>query len=120
MFLLSFFCINMSNDCSNIKTGKFKLIDQESGITIITRTANEQIEINENLNVKIRYKVNWINECTYQLFDAKVYKGDDYFQGQKSDTMTVSITEVNTDYYKVLTTSNFSDLSMEAKIEFIK
>lgn len=107
-------------DCTSIKTGKFKLSNDPSGTTMITRTVDEQIEENKDLGLKIRYKVKWIDDCTYQLFEAKIRQGDKSFIGQKSDTLTVNITEVNTSYYKVMTTSNFSDLSVEAKLEILK
>ncbi|PCH66517.1 MAG: hypothetical protein COC01_07815 [Bacteroidetes bacterium] len=120
VLLISSCSINISTKCSDLKTGKFKLVSEESGTTIITRTAKEQVEINKDFNVKVRYKVKWLNACTYQLFDAKIYEGDDYFEGKKTDTLTVKITEISNDFYKISTTSNFSDLSLEVKLAIIK
>ncbi len=109
----------MELDCSSVKTGKFKLDSQKSGTTIITRTSTEQIEVNKDLNVKVRYKVKWIDDCTYQLFQAKIHQGNKYFEGNKGDTLPIRIIEINQDYYKVNSTSNFSDLSVEAQLEIM-
>jgi len=54
-------------DCSSVKTGKFKLPDEIVGETIIERSDKFQIEENKKYGFKLKLKVTWINDCTYQL-----------------------------------------------------
>lgn len=54
-------------DCSGIKTGKYRMIDEESGETIIERTEKFQIEENTKFGYKLKLEISWIDECTYKL-----------------------------------------------------
>ncbi|MFK5855579.1 MAG: hypothetical protein QM503_05565 [Bacteroidota bacterium] len=120
IFIILFILINISHtgiDCGQVKTGSFKLVSEESGTTIIIRTTDEQIETNEYLNVRVKYNIHWLDECTYQLFDAEILSGDTSFKGSQTDTLTVKITEVTNSYYTAQLSSNFADFISEAKIE---
>jgi hypothetical protein len=122
LLLLYFFSFSIPEEastCSDLRTGKFVLVSEKLGTTIITRTNNRQEEINQDYNVKVRYKVKWINECTYQLFEGRYFSGRDFFEGEETDTMTVEITEISKEFYKVLTSSNLGDNSIEARLKII-
>jgi len=106
--------------CEDVKTGKFELTMENAGTTIITRTETEQLEVNEFLGARVNYKVLCKDNCTYQLFDGKVYKGDSYYGGNPTDTLTVRIVDVKKKSYKVITTSNFSDFKLESELTIIK
>lgn len=118
--LTTAFLFFMETNCSTIKTGKFRLRAEGSNTTIITRTSEEQLEVSEGLGVEISYKVNWLDNCSYQLYDANLIKGDIQFLGNKTDTLTVLILEVTNKEYRVRTTSNFSELVAETVIEIIE
>ena len=110
----------VSPNCSDLKTGKFKVKSEENGTVFITRTQNKQIEENEDYRVKIRYKVKWIDDCTYQLYDAKILKGDNNVKRNRTDTLTVNINNVKAGSYQAFITSNYSDISISTEIEIVE
>ncbi|UZR95273.1 hypothetical protein [Chondrinema litorale] len=117
--LISLFNLQTEPVCTDIKTGTFKISNQETGTHIITRTKNKQVEEHLERNVKVRYKVNWLDNCTYQLYDRKVLKGDKYGDS-KNDTLTVNITNITTEFYEVFISSNFSDFTVKARLDIVE
>ena len=112
-------CFPGRPDCKSLRTGRFKLIFL-NGITIIERRLDEQTETDIKRDIKVVYKIRWVNDCIYQLFNSKVYKGGQIYKMKENDTMTVSIVEVNKKNYTVVTTSNFSDLKDEENLQILK
>jgi hypothetical protein len=120
-FLVFLSISNFSQDnCQSVRTGEFVLKSEEFGDFLITRTEKNQIEYNEKSGIKMKYSLKWLDNCKYQLFNSEVLSGDDSLLGNEGDTLTVTILEVGKDYYKVATTANFSDLSLETTLNIIK
>ena len=69
------FCLTgygQSNECSNFRTGEFRMEDPSTGINFISRTELFQIEHLPKLEVKVQLNVNWIDSCTLKLTLNKV------------------------------------------------
>lgn len=114
----NFKCRENDLDCSEIRTGKFRIQDENSGITIITRTDKFQIEENEKLGYKWKLSVTWINDCTYQLKPVE----DLLDPGAELPTMIVTceIREVTPNYYQQLSSSDFDSFTMSTKVEILE
>lgn len=106
-------------DCSEVKTGKFRLMDEEIGTTLIKRTKTKQIENNKELKVKAKYDVVWIDDCTYQLKNPKRKKGDAKFIGQAGQVITVKILWIEDGVMRVKSSANFADIVVESNIEVL-
>lgn len=86
-------------DCKQFKTGKFTLTEREkAGTYIVERDHAFQIETDVVKGVIIKFKVTWINDCTYQL---NIIEGqDESMTSYRGKTLTVRILETYTDGYK--------------------
>ena len=60
--------------CRDFKNGKFEIIDTETGNSIIERKGSKQIEYGGRSDLKLEFKVKWLNECTYTLELKKIIK----------------------------------------------
>ena len=107
-------------DCKLIHEGKFRIVDSLSGITIITRTKDFQVEENSGMGVKMIFDIKWIDDCTYELRPKEVVKGDQALMGNKGDFMTTHVKEVKTNSYIGVTTANFADFIKEWEVEMLK
>lgn len=111
-------CKKNELDCSGIKTGKFRIEDEESGTTLITRTEKFQIEENEEFGYKLKLSVTWIDDCTYQL------KPVEDLLNPKAELptmiLTCNISEVNSDNYQQVSTTDDNSFKMSTKVEILK
>lgn len=57
--------------CKNFKTGKFKLTDSITGDFIIERNDSIQIEKSVKYGDTLIYRINWVNDCEYELVMQK-------------------------------------------------
>lgn len=105
-------------DCSKIRTGKFKIEDELSGVTLITRTEDFQIEENKELNQKLKLSITWLDDCTYQLKPVE----DLLDPKAELPTMilTCYITEVNDNQYQQISVSDASPLRLWKEIEILE
>lgn len=110
-------CSKINLDCSSIRTGKFKLSDETSGVTIIERADQFQIEENSKHGYKLKFEVAWINECTYQLEPV-----EDLLNPENEDLpamiVTCTITEITEHGYIQISSSDIDPLRV--KTELIK
>lgn len=103
--LIAFPFTNFSQpkDCQKFRTGNFVNVDEDGPGTLIKRTEKYQIEKNSKTGVKIKLKVEWLDDCTYQL---KLVKGNGKWKKQNNSNpdmvLMVRIVEVGTDYYKLV------------------
>lgn len=112
-------CRNDNLDCSDLKTGKFKIKDESSGITLITRTEKFQIEENENLGYKLKLSITWTDDCTYILKPVEDLLNP---ENKNLPTMIVTcfITAVNKDNYMQTSTSDIDSFKMSTAVEILR
>lgn len=115
-------CISRKNvqKCIDVKTGSFKVLSERNTEYLITRTDRFQIEDVKEFGVKIRFDVQWVDDCTYKLFNKKGIQGKHKLSGEKNDTITCQIISVKENIVRVRTSSNFSDLINEVELKRIK
>ncbi len=86
-------------NCQQFKTGKFTLTEREkAGTYIVERDLSFQTETDVARGVTIRFKVTWINDCTYQL--NLVEGQDETMNSYRGKTLTIRILETYPDGYK--------------------
>jgi hypothetical protein len=86
-------------DCKQFKTGKFTLTERDkAGKYIVERDHSFQTETDVVKGVTIKFKVTWINDCTYQL--NTIEGQDEAMNSYRGKTLTVRILETYTDGYK--------------------
>lgn len=111
-------CRKNELDCSEIKTGIFRIKDENSGTTLITRTDKFQIEENEELGYKWKLSVTWIDDCTYQL------KPVEDLLNPKAELPTMIVTceisEVNSNYYQQVSSSDSGSFRKSTKVEILE
>lgn len=115
-FFLPGFCFSQAGNCSIAREGRFELMSPTSGKTIIERTATTQHETNASIQMEASYKITWVNDCTYELRERKLIKGDPAFEGKPSDVLRVQITKVEGKRITISVSSNFSDQVVEREI----
>jgi len=99
--LLLFSCAHVEPKCFNVRNGTFKTDMLDGSITKISRDGIRQTENYNNGESISEYKVEWINDCEYLLYDRHVFQGNDLIPEYNSDTLLVQITEVTADFYRV-------------------
>jgi tetratricopeptide (TPR) repeat protein len=102
-------------DCSDIKTGKFKHLSEEYGETIIERTIEYQIEESIKYGDKIKLKITWIDDCTYQLQPVEDLSNP---ENNEIPTMilTSTITEITKNGYIQISSSNGNPMKIKSEI----
>lgn len=87
-------------DCSDFKTGKFRMLDEnkkEQKVTTI-RTATTQIETEDDNSYQVTLKITWTDDCSYYLeYVSGGNERDNPFKGKK---LFVEIVEVKGKMYK--------------------
>lgn len=113
--------INTQLPCDDIREGRFNIPlsipGYEGQFTYLERKGPYQIETTSFDSKEVQYRVSWLDDCTYVLFNRKLLKGKDgNFPHKPSDSIIVSITRVTETYYDSIVTSNFADMELNAKI----
>lgn len=90
--------LSFSQNCKNYRNGKFKLHDEELGVTyIIERKGNLQTERKLGEDTVLDFEVIWINDCSYILKSSK--KTAEFL---KSDVdLVVEIKSINGDFLEL-------------------
>lgn len=117
---ISVYSYGQKHNCKSLHEGVFKLLSDQTGVTVITRNKNIQTEINEKLATTIVYNVTWIDDCTYELRLKKQLSGDTQLAGKKDDVLTVKILKVKDKSYTARTSANFTTLTLEREIQIVK
>lgn len=106
IFLLIILAYNVqAQSCQSVHQGKFKIRDNNSGVTVIVRNENYQIEENKTLKIKMAFSITWIDDCTYELRPYKMLAGDpSYFL--KDLVITTVITQVKKYGYQAVCSNN--------------
>ncbi|TPE44637.1 hypothetical protein [Pontibacter mangrovi] len=128
LYLLSLILIGYTsfstNTCQSIKSGTFKTVSHIEGAapitTIIERVGDIQYERSEQLGAAYKFKVEWINDCTYTLTWLETIKDENNFGYPEEMVLTIEVLEVNADYYIQSASSNLFDDKIEGRVEIIK
>ncbi len=116
--LLSFPALgfNQEKDCQRFKDGNFIIRDKRNGAIYLKRKGNLQIETAERDKVKLKFKVVWLDECTYTLTLTKIARNPQKIPFDKSMILTVQILETKKNSYIQRSTSNKSETEYESEI----
>lgn len=108
------------NKCSDIVNGKFETTNDDGSKSVITRKGNKQEEITENGKIISEYKVKWVSDCQYLLYDRKVIKGVDKYPNMINDTLEVNVIQVNKDNYLTKCSFKAYHESFHMRIKILK
>ena len=89
------------------RTRQAEISGKRSGVRI-TRRGSFQKEKDHDAGTTVKYKVNWVDGCTFQLTDRKTRSGTPTHSWNSSDTITVRITAVRQEGYDYMRVNNFS------------
>ena len=110
---------SLKKNCQDLKTGKFKIVNKELEITsFITRTADTQIEDVPSIGWKIKFKVIWIDSCTYQLKYLETLKNERNLEYPVEGIVTAQIVSIKGNSHFIKTTDNLT--SQEALMEVLE
>ncbi|SFU80603.1 hypothetical protein SAMN04487941_2523 [Pontibacter akesuensis] len=112
------------DECNSLKTGVFKMTNEVEGsapiTSVIERTGEFQYERVKELGLEIKYKVEWVNDCTYKLVWLETIKDENNFGYPTNQIITNTITEVTPEYYIIISSSNLFEEKFEGKVEIVK
>jgi len=121
ILLLTIGCFVKAQDCSKVKSGRFKSVldlDTAKYITILHRLKNIQTE-ETNTGIKMQFKVTWTSDCTYELSNPKVLKGE--MEGvSKDQVLYIKIIKVTSTSYTAEVTSNFADQKFVMEFQILE
>jgi len=103
--------------CADIHTGVFKIVGNNSDITIIKRTKRHQFEIKKSMKYKAKFDVVWTDECTYKLRNKKLIRGPKEYKGVKGSVLIVHIDRIEGDTVYVSATA--TNIGLVVEIEMI-
>lgn len=88
-------------DCSKLKNGNFKSSEAGRGDLLISRKGKVQTEEHVATGVKLSMDIIWTSDCSYDLKNIKVLKGE-FVNPFPSDAVVHNeIIEVNNKSYRV-------------------
>jgi hypothetical protein len=139
IFILLFFPVAglaQNLDCSDIKTGLYKVHGLYGSLNTIMRTNEKQTETWGKSGLVVQYDLQWTTDCNYILFNGHVLKGiDSTYSISGKDTIFNEVVEktkywiknssslkdtgqkVVEDYFIVDTTNVYRDLSEVEKLK---
>lgn len=86
------------SDCHRFKNGKFFLPDHKGEEYLIERKGKVQTET-ESTGLKMKFKVEWINDCTYTLRFKKMLSNPENIKISKDWVVRVEIIETKENSY---------------------
>ncbi len=116
-------------DCQKFRNGRFKLIDEPLTTSyIITRNDSIQTELDLESNITSRFRVKWIDECSYKTLylDQDKMESDldsataAIFEEIKKAPTIITITTTGEDYYIFKARVNDQDLKYSDTIWVMK
>lgn len=116
LFLFSIALFSCSNqpDCSNLKTGVFKIETQNNGTIIVTRTETQSIESMPGANMKMTNRIEWTDECKFTI----TYDSGDKPSSPSADLpVDCEIVEVGPDYHIVRAKIRGSEMEVDYRME---
>ncbi len=117
---LTFLSFNLKNECKDFKKGTFELNSEDGSSHTITRKGNKQIENISRTGTISEFDIEWLDDCSYILFNRKVTKGTDLYPESNSDTLYNEVIEINGDFFKVKSRMKGYDFEAESILKKIK
>lgn len=110
-----------AQDCKGIQKGKFRVApdDYSPSETIITRTNEHQFEEVISNGIKMQFDLKWTSDCTYELSNPKLLKGELPWKNNESHKLFVKIIKVTKTSYTTEITSNFFDTKLVKEIQIL-
>ncbi len=121
LFLLSIsISLVHAQDCKKLQLGTYRISgDDTNPESILIRTSAYQFEEVKSLGLKLQFNIRWTSDCTYELSNPKVLKGE--LPSIKDDQVVyVKIKKVAATYYTAEISSNFNDLVLERNIDILE
>lgn len=111
-FLPAFAAFSQPADCFKFKEGKFKITDANAGgITVIDRRGGYQVENNEGMKATLKFKVTWIDDCTYTLKLDTILRNENKIAFPTDMILKVKILATSANSYTQESSSNlFNDV----------
>jgi hypothetical protein len=108
--LFSFFVYSsfgQSLDCAKFRNGRFKITDANAGgVFVLDRRGDYQVENNQSLKQTLKFKVTWLDDCTYTLKLDKVLRNENNLPIPGNMIVTVKITSTTANSYTQESSSN--------------
>ena len=103
---------SQSADCFKFKEGKFKITDVNAGgITVIDRRGGYQVENNEGMKATLKFKVTWLDDCTYTLKLDVILRNENKIPFPTDMILKVKILATSANSYTQESSSNlFNDV----------
>lgn len=95
LVLISFVCFGQNKNCEDFKTGDFVYPDNPNKLSVRKGTLQESYS---NGKLEMLWKVNWINDCMYEMICQKVY--NDNIPIKVGDRIVTTILEADSKCYK--------------------
>ena len=106
--------------CKSLRSGKFKLVDEYAGTTIITRTETIQREENDQYGTITEDKIKWINNCTYRLTPYKVVRNESNLDLSMDFKMEIEIVEIKENSYTRIATARRTKQTIKSEVEILE
>lgn len=116
LICISTVVFGQETDCKKFKNGKFKIVDSEVGNSLIERKGSKQIEYGEGSKLKLEFRVNWLNNCTYTLELKKVLDNPKNIDLPEGMILTIEIIETKENSYIQKSSSNLYDMVLESEL----
>ncbi len=93
-------------DCKKFQTGKFEFNSKYVGKILIERDRKFQTETVVDSGVVARYKIKWLDDCSFIMFERELLRGKEMIPDPKfveqinKDTIINEIIEINDREYK--------------------
>jgi hypothetical protein len=119
-FFFSFFAVPafcQAPECYRFKEGKFKIVDANAGgITVIDRRGNYQVENNEGMKATLKFKVTWLDDCTYTLKLDTILRNDNKIAFPTDMVLKVKILSTTKNSYTQESSSNLYDMVYKSEV----
>ena len=102
-------------DCAKIKNGTFKSVEEGRGDLIIIRKGKVQTEEHAATGLKLTMEVVWTSDCTYELRNVRVVKGEFSNPFPAGAVLHNEVIEVSDKSYRV---RSWLSIAPDQKFEF--
>jgi len=116
LFVLPSVGMAQSDGCRQHREGKFLLSDSQGGEWIIERKGKRQIEYSDFYNVKLRFRVRWIDDSTYELQLRKVLHNPDGHDFPKGLKLTATMSKCSAKGYTRKAVGHPSGATLESRV----